>query len=191
MSHEKSKAEQWLLWFFMQLNRFMLAMWRLGMGGSVNSWPSVGGRILVLTHVGRKTGKRRRTPLNYAVVDGDVYLTAGFGSGTHWYRNILANPEVEVWMPDGWWTGSATDISDSENRNELLRQVLIGSGFAAWIAGMRPKTDSDQKLAAATEEYRLLRIRRDRALTGRGGPGDLAWIWPLATTILLLILLLG
>ena len=191
MSHEKSKAEQWLLWFFMQLNRFMLAMWRLGMGGSVNSWPSVGGRILVLTHVGRKTGKRRRTPLNYAVVAGAVYLPAGFGSGTHWYRNILANPEVEVWMPDGWWTGSATDISDSENRNELLRQVLIGSGFAAWIAGMRPKTDSDQKLAAATEEYRLLRIRRDRALTGRGGPGDLAWIWPLATTILLLILLLG
>jgi deazaflavin-dependent oxidoreductase (nitroreductase family) len=175
----------------MQLNRFMLAMWRLGLGGWVNGWPSVGGRILVLTHVGRKTGKRRRTPLNYAVVDGDVYLTAGFGSGTHWYRNILANPEVEVWLPDGWWAGSAADMSDSERRNELLRQVLIGSGFAAWLAGIRPRTDSDQKFAAATEEYRLLRITRGRALTGRGGPGDLAWIWPLATTILLLILLLG
>lgn len=191
MSGETSKAEQRLLSFFKYLNRFMLGLWRLGLGGWVNSWPSVGGRIMVLTHVGRKTGKRRRTPLNYAVVDGDVYCLAGFGSGTHWYRNILANSEVEIWLPDGWWAGNAIDVSGSERRMELLRKVLIASGFAAWMAGIRPRTDPDPKFAAVTEEYRLLRIRRGHALTGRGGPGDLAWIWPLATILLLLILLLG
>jgi deazaflavin-dependent oxidoreductase (nitroreductase family) len=125
----------------------MVALFRLGLGRGVNGWPSVGGRILVLVHVGRKTGIRRRTPLNYATVDGDVYCTAGFGSSSDWYRNILAHPEVEIWLPDGWWAGSATDISGSDNRIDLLRKVLVASGFAAWLAGIRPKTDSDQKLA--------------------------------------------
>jgi deazaflavin-dependent oxidoreductase (nitroreductase family) len=191
MSDETPKAAERLLRFFWYLNRFMLALFRLGLGRWVNAWPSVGGRIMVLTHVGRKTGIRRRTPLNYAVVDGDVYCLAGFGSSSDWYRNLLANPEVEIWLPDGWWAGSASDVSGSERRMDLLREVLIASGFAAWLAGIRPRTDSDPKFAAVTEEYRLLRIRRSHALTGRGGPGDLAWIWPLATMILLLILLLG
>jgi deazaflavin-dependent oxidoreductase (nitroreductase family) len=189
MSDPKRETEERLLRLFKYLNRFMLALWRLGLGGWVNAWPSVGGRIMVLTHVGRKTGIRRRTPLNYVVLDDDVYCTAGFGSGSDWYRNILANPEVEVWLPDGWWAGSASDISGSDTRIERLREVLVASGFAAWLAGIRPRTDSDQKLAALTEEYRLLRITRSHGLTGRGGPGDLAWIWPLATVILLVILL--
>lgn len=190
MSEGRSRGEELLLRFFKQLNRMMLALFRLGLGGWVNGWPSVGGRIMVLTQVGRKTGIRRRTPLNYAVVDGDVYCTAGFGGGSDWYRNILANPEVEIWLPDGWWAGNATDISAADSRIDLLRKVLIGSGFAAWLAGIRPRTDPDQKFAALTEKYRLLRIRRSHALTGPGGPGDLAWIWPLATLVLLLILLL-
>jgi deazaflavin-dependent oxidoreductase (nitroreductase family) len=190
MGAAQSEGEELLLRLFKQLNRFMLALFRLGLAGFVNAWPSVGGRVMVLTHVGRKTGLRRQTPLNYAVVDGDVYCTAGFGSGSDWYRNILANPEVEVWLPDGWWAGRAADISDSESRIDLLRKVLIASGFAAWLAGIRPRSDPDQKFAAQTETYRLLRIRRSHGLTGRGGPGDLAWIWPLATLILLLILLL-
>jgi deazaflavin-dependent oxidoreductase (nitroreductase family) len=190
MSAGTPRAEQRLLGLFRHLNRFMLVLWRLGLGGWVNGWPSVGGRILVLTHVGRRTGIRRRTPLNYAIVDGDVYCTAGFGSGSDWYRNVLANPEVEIWLPDGWWAGTASDLSDSESRIELLRKVLIGSGFAAWLAGIRPRTDPDEKLAASTAAYRLLRIRRSHGLTGRGGPGDLAWVWPLATVVLLAILLL-
>ena len=189
MRNGQSKGENLLLQSFKQLNRLMLALFRLGLGGWVNAWPSVGGRIMVLTHVGRKTGIRRRTPLNYTIVDGDVYCTAGFGSSSDWYRNILANPEVEIWLPEGWWAGSATDISGSDTRIDLLRKVLIASGFAAWLAGIRPKTDSDLKFAALTEKYQLLRIRRSHGITGRGGPGDLAWIWPLATLVLLLILL--
>jgi deazaflavin-dependent oxidoreductase (nitroreductase family) len=137
MSDATSKSEERLLRFFRYLNRFMVALWRLGLGGGVNGWPSVGGRIMVLTHLGRRTGIRRRTPLNYAIVDGDVYCTAGFGGGSDWYRNILADPQVEIWLPDGWWAGSASDLSGSDARIDLLRKVLIASGFAAWLAGIR------------------------------------------------------
>jgi deazaflavin-dependent oxidoreductase (nitroreductase family) len=140
---------------------------------------------MVVTQTGRKTGRKRRTPVNYAIIDGDIYCTSGFGRRSDWYHNMLAHPEVEVWLPDGWWAGTAEDVSEAENRIELMRAVLIGSGFAAYLAGINPRTFSDEKLEAVTKPYRLIRIRRMEALTGSGGPGDLAWVWPLTTTLLL------
>ncbi len=177
--------EEGLRQMFKRFNRFMLLLWRLGLGLWVNTWPEVGGRIMVITHTGRKTGIQRRTPVNYAIVDGEVYCTAGFGTISDWYRNIRANPEVEVWLPDGWWAGVAEEVTDSEARLPLLRQVLIGSGFAARVAGIDPITMTDAELEAATASYRLIHIKRTEARTGPGGPGDLAWVWPLATMILL------
>ncbi len=170
---------------FKYFNPFMLFLWRLGLGPWVNWWPKVGGRIMVLTHTGRKSGRRRRTPVNYTIIEGDLYCTAGFGSLADWYRNILRNPNVEVWLPDGWWAGDAIDVSDDTNRMAILRQVLFASGFAAYASGLDPIKMSDEALDAATKEYRLVRIRRRIACTGTNGPGDLSWVWPLATFILL------
>jgi len=174
---------------FKRFNRFMMLMWRLGLGPWVNVWPEVGGRIMVITHTGRKTGIRRRTPVNYTIADGEVYCTAGFGSKSDWYRNISANPEVEVWLPNGWWTGVAEEITDPGTRMPLLRQVLIDSGFAAHAAGIDPVGITNQELEAVTADYRLIHIRRTGACAGPGGPGDLAWVWPLATMILLPLVL--
>ncbi len=175
---------------FKQFNRFMLGLWRLGLGPWVNLWPEVGGRIMVIRHTGRKTGIVRYTPVNYTIADGDIYCTAGFGSISDWYRNILAHPEVEVWLPDGWWAGLAQDVSETSTRIPLLRQVLIASGFAARAAGIDPISMTNKQLEAATADYRLIRIQRTEARTGPGGPGDLAWVWPLATMILLPLILL-
>ena len=170
---------------FKKGNQFMLLMWRLGLGGYVNSWPEVGGRIMVLTHTGRKTGTQRRTPVNYILIDGDIYCTAGFGKVADWYRNILREPQVEVWLSDGWWQGIAEDASQLPNRIGLIRQVLIASGFAARTIGLNPNEMSDAQVAATSADYKLIRIRRTSACTGSGGPGDLAWIWPAAAFMLL------
>jgi deazaflavin-dependent oxidoreductase (nitroreductase family) len=173
---------------FKYFNRWMLLLWRLGLGQWLNSWPSVGGRIMVLTTIGRTSGRARRTPLNYAIVDGAIYCLAGFGGISDWYRNLLADPHVEVWLPEGWWRGVAEEVTDEALRLPLLRQVLIGSGFVAPLVGVDPHTLSDEALAAATALYRLIRIRRTEARTGPDGPGDLAWVWPLSTLGSLLLL---
>lgn len=170
---------------FKSVNRFMLLLWRLGLGPWVNLLPSIGGRTMVITHVGRKTGRQRRTPLNYAIIEDEIYCTAGFGSASDWYRNVLAHPQIEVWLPDGWWTARAEEVADIDSRLPILRQVLIASGLAAAIAGIDPYNMADEELDQVTSEYRLIRIRRMSPCTGRGGPGDLAWVWPLATMILL------
>jgi deazaflavin-dependent oxidoreductase (nitroreductase family) len=169
---------------FKVFNRFMMLMWRLGLGPMVNFWPEVGGRIMVLAHTGRKPGWWRYTPVNYTVADGEVYCTAAF-SASDWYSNIQAQPEVEVWLPDGWWAGRAEDVPHDERRIPLMRQLMIDTGFAARAAGIDPVSMSNEELAAATATYRLVHIRRSAARTGPGGPGDLAWVWPVVAFILL------
>ena len=115
-------TEEALRQAFKVLNRrLMVPLWRLGLGQWLNAWPTMSGRIMVLVHTGRKSGRRRFTPVNYAQVDGEVYCTAGFGAGSDWYKNIIANPAVEVWLPDGWWAGVAEDITGAPAALPLLR----------------------------------------------------------------------
>ena len=55
--------------------------------------------VLLLTTVGRATGKRRTSPLLY-LADGDnVLLVASHGGGIHdpaWCHNLRTNPEAEI-----------------------------------------------------------------------------------------------
>lgn len=190
MTNTDLHSENQLRKGFKYFNRFMLLLWRLGLGPWINAWPEVGGRIMVVRHIGRKTGLKRYTPVNYTIAEGEIYCTASFGRISDWYHNITAHPEIEVWLPDGWWAGVAEDISDSEMRTPLLRQVLIDCGFAARAAGIDPISMTNAELGTVTADYRLIRIRRTEPRTGPGGPGDLAWVWPVATLILLPLALL-
>ena len=142
--------------FFHAMNPFMVFMLRIGLGWTINIMPSVSGRIMVIKHRGRKSGREYLTPVNYAVVDGEVYCTAGFGSISDWYKNMKANPNVEIWLPEGKRKANAEDVSDSPKRVFLMRQVIIGSGFAGPLFGVNPKKVNDEQLDAATKEYRLI-----------------------------------
>ena len=58
----------------------------------------MGQRMLLLEHIGRKTGARR-----YAVLEvverpaPDRYvIVSGFGARSQWYQNLLAKPQVHV-----------------------------------------------------------------------------------------------
>ncbi len=179
------ETEEKLRQGFKLLNRFMLLMWRLGLGPWLNLWPPVLGRYCVVAHTGRKTGRRRYTPVNYSEIDGEIYVTAGFGAIADWYRNLVANPMLEVWLPHGWWAGLAEEVIDPAKRITIMRQVIIDSGFAGRLFGVNAHELSDEELDKLTAEYKLLHIRRVTARTGRGGPGELSWVWPLATFLLL------
>ncbi|HZQ35389.1 MAG TPA: nitroreductase family deazaflavin-dependent oxidoreductase [Dehalococcoidia bacterium] len=54
---------------------------------------------LLLTTTGRSSGKPRLTPLIYGK-DGDRYLIVASRGGApdhpHWYKNLVANPEVQL-----------------------------------------------------------------------------------------------
>jgi deazaflavin-dependent oxidoreductase (nitroreductase family) len=141
---------------FHAMNYLMVWMWKAGLGKVINSWPPVFGRIMVIRHNGRKSGKEYLTPVNYATVDGQIYCTAGFGAATDWYRNLLASPCTEVWLPDGWKPVRAVDESDSPQRVELLRKITIASGMAGPLLGVDQGKLSDEKLLQIAKEYRII-----------------------------------
>ena len=158
--------ENGLRWGFKYFNHLMLWMWRLGLGRAINFWPPVVGRIMVLTTTGRKSGLPRQTPVNYAIIEGDVFCTAGFGVVSDWYRNICHQPQLEMWLPEGKWKALAEEISPVSEHLDWMRQVLIGSGFAAFAAGINPYRISDQQLGKTCRAYRLIRLRRGEKIGG-------------------------
>lgn len=173
---------------FKRVNRFMLLIFRLGLAGWGNG-NKYAGWIMIIKHRGRKSGLTRYAPVNYYEQGDFVYCTAGFGPKTHWYLNLQADPHVELWLPTGRWAGSAEDVTEDPQSVDLLRKVLIASGFAGPLFGANPRRMTDEDLKRMLETYRVVRIRKEQALTGPGGPGDLAWIWPLSSFLLAGLLL--
>lgn len=60
-----------------------------------------GRRFLLLEHIGRRSGKTRRTVLE--VVDderhaGRSVIASAWGAQSDWYRNIQHTPQVMVWV---------------------------------------------------------------------------------------------
>jgi len=162
---------------FHQMNRGMVLLWRLGLGRLAGVWPRGFGRLMVIEHTGRRSGARYRTPVNCTIAGNDLYCIAAFGERTDWYRNLLVEPHTAVWLPDGRWEANATDVSDDPQRLELMRRVLLDSGFAAPLFGLHPRRLGDDDLAEVTATYRLVRIQPLRPYPTRVGPGDLSWIW--------------
>ena len=55
--------------------------------------------MLLLDHVGAKTGKRRTTPLAYVPHGDEVIVVASKGghpTHPHWFTNLLAHPDTRV-----------------------------------------------------------------------------------------------
>ena len=167
------------------LNPFMLTMWVSAWANGSKSGHKLAEGLWCSFRLDARLAYRRYQPLNYVIVDDDIHCIAAFGDVSDWYRNIRANPFVEAWLPDGWWAGVAEDISDSPERIQLIRQVLIASGFATYLAGLNPLKMTDDELETESKKYRLLCIHRSTPLTGPGGPGELAWVWQVATIVLL------
>ncbi len=58
-----------------------------------------GSRLLLLNHVGRVSGKRRRTVLEvveHDTRDGSYVVASGWGAGASWYRNVVQQPQVMI-----------------------------------------------------------------------------------------------
>lgn len=171
---------------FKRINVAMLVMWRLGLGRLINFAPAITGRVMVIVTTGRRSGRVCPVPITYAPSGRYLYCLAGFGTSTSWYRNALAHPDVELWLPDGRWTGHLEPIR-AEDDVGAVREVFKASAFASKIfEGVNPATATDDELRAMAERFPLARI----TLTGRAsGPGyaDLAWLWPAAAAAIVLI----
>jgi deazaflavin-dependent oxidoreductase (nitroreductase family) len=59
----------------------------------------LGGRFLLLNHIGRKSGQPRQAVLEVANYDRDsnsYTVASGFGRKSDWYQNVLKTPNVSI-----------------------------------------------------------------------------------------------
>jgi deazaflavin-dependent oxidoreductase (nitroreductase family) len=75
------------------------ALYRASGGRLGHTIPGVPGKMLLLDHVGAKSGTKRTSPLLY-VRDGEnvvvVASKGGFPKHPAWYHNLVANPDTTV-----------------------------------------------------------------------------------------------
>src|SRR4051812_24362248 len=77
--------------------------------------------VIVLTSVGAKTGKLRKTPLMRVEHDGDYAVVASLGGAPKhpvWYHNLKANPHVE--------------LQDGEVKKDYMAREVDGDEKALW-----------------------------------------------------------
>jgi len=168
---------------FKWINRlFMVPAFRLGLGPLMGN--PLSGYIMVIESTGRKSGKRRFTPVNYAILDGVVYCLAGFGGKAHWLLNLRAKPDSHLIIPGRRVPVIACEITDASVRLKAARQVLVNGGFAGFFFGFNPRTASDERLEKALTGIPVIAF--DAGVQPRAGdPGGYLWlIWPFIIAVI-------
>lgn len=70
----------------------------------------------------------------------------------------MANPEVEILLPDGHVQGLAEEVTDSREHGTAMRQILKSSGLGSVVYGFNPNTASDELVREITRGIPVVRI---------------------------------
>ena len=107
---------------------FLYRVTRGRFGGQVQ-----GLHVLLLTTVGRRTGKPRTTPLGYFMDDGSYVITAsnaGFDTNPGWFHNLRANPHVMIEVKDQRIEAEAK-VAEPKKRSTLWEHLIsLAPGYA-------------------------------------------------------------
>jgi len=148
----------------------------------------VTGCQLLLTTRGRKSGLPRPTPLGYCVADGSAWVMAGYGTSTLWYRNLLADPRVEVLLPGRPpLAATAEEATDEETRRRIIPALVRSMPLPGAMIGCLPTSAPDERILELTAWVPLIGIRplSSPLVAGPDDPGGHGWIWRQAIATML------
>jgi deazaflavin-dependent oxidoreductase (nitroreductase family) len=94
----------------------LLFRWRLGF--------LMGERLLLLTHIGRVSGRAFQTPIEIVEHDRatrEYMVCSGTGPQADWYRNLQAHPAVEIQVGNRRWRPSQRFLSQEEAAERFAR----------------------------------------------------------------------
>lgn len=127
-------------WMFRQFMRMQVFVYRRSGGkrmGHLRGMP-----VLLLTTVGRKTGKQRVTPVMYIRDGGNFVITAsnnGRDKQPSWFLNLKAHPQTTIEV-DGMTKSVAAHQASTEEKGRLWPQLVERAPF---FEGYRKNTTRD------------------------------------------------
>jgi len=119
---------------FNQFTRAHVLTYRLT-GGLVGQHIPGVPQVLLLDHVGAKSGKKRTTPLSYLDDGDDVVLVASKGGHPKhpaWFHNLRANPNTTIQVGSRR-TSVTARVATAEERERLWPKVVeLYSGYQSY-----------------------------------------------------------
>ena len=119
----------WLRWLF----RAPLWLYRMRLG-----W-LLGKRFLLICHIGAKTGLVRRTVVEVIKKDLDCdhyWVASGYGAHAHWYKNLVAPPEVTIVVGARSLSVTACELGPEERADALVEYAANHAMPAKQLMGM-------------------------------------------------------
>jgi F420H(2)-dependent quinone reductase len=119
---------------FNQATRFHTVSYRLS-GGLIGGRIPGGPPMLLLDHVGAKSGKKRTTPLAYLRDGEDVMVVASKGGSPRhpaWFHNLRANPVTTVQIGRRRIPVTASVASADERSRLWPKVVALYSGYEGY-----------------------------------------------------------
>jgi len=96
-------------------------------GAEGTSLRDTGLPVIIVTHIGNKTGAVRKTPL-MRVMDGDNYVLVGSQGGAPkhpaWVHNLRTNPEVEIRDLSTVYPMQAREVTEPGERQRLWKLAV-------------------------------------------------------------------
>ena len=134
--------------FLLPLMKMPLILYRLGLG-----W-MLGKRFMLLTHVGRRSGKVYRTVLAVLKYDETTHeiLAVSPWSASNWYRNIQATPALEVQTGSTRYAPVQRNLTPEEIASlfiEYRHQRPVFSQIIARIPGLKIDSSYEEFLELA------------------------------------------
>jgi deazaflavin-dependent oxidoreductase (nitroreductase family) len=112
-------------------------IYRVSGGRIGHTIPGVGGRMLLLDHVGAKSGTKRASPLLYFADGGDLVIVAskgGYPKHPAWYHNLMANPDTTAQIGTEHRPVHARTANPEERKRLWPRAVKSYRGYADYQA---------------------------------------------------------
>lgn len=120
---------------FDEMNRTVIDEFRANGGKAGGIFE--GKPLVLLHHIGAKSGTERIAPLVYLPDNGRVYIFASKGgadTNPDWYHNLVANPEVTVEIGTETYPATARVLDGAERDEVYARQVEAEPQFGEYQA---------------------------------------------------------
>lgn len=127
-------------------------MYKIGFGGFERL---VGAQWMLITHIGRKSGKRYDSMvdvMDYDKATDTYYIEAAYGTRADWYRNIQASPNFEARVGRRKFEARAKALSTEGSADMLVkfyREKPVYTRSVMAMVGMKFNGEEDLRAMAS------------------------------------------
>lgn len=165
-----------LKWLF----RAPILLYRLGLGFLV------GRLFMVMTTTGRKTGRPRRTAIEFHEFNGRLYVMSGWGAKADWYRNLEADPHLTIQT----WRGAESVVARKLETDEELAGAYRWAMSSPLMRAAARSVGFDltmEQFLAQKERFTLITFDHADRQTPEPMRAEWGWVWPVIAAAALLL----